>query len=96
MNNFIISSSLLGAVLIRLIMMSSLVGIRVVRGPDWKWGDRDGGEGHVGTIIETPISGFSQMGPRTVTVVWDSGIKEFYRAGPKGSYDLRVTLSLFI
>ena len=77
-------------------MMSSLVGIRVVRGPDWKWGDRDGGEGHVGTIIETPKSGFSQMGPRTVTVVWDSGYIGFYRAGPKGSYDLRVTFFLFL
>ena len=26
------------------------VGTRVVRGPDWKWGKQDGGEGHVGTV----------------------------------------------
>ena len=26
------------------------VGVRVVRGPDWKWGKQDGGEGHVGTV----------------------------------------------
>ena len=26
-------------------------GLRVVRGPDWKWGDQDGGEGSVGTVI---------------------------------------------
>ena len=26
-------------------------GVRVVRGPNWKWGDQDGGEGHVGTVI---------------------------------------------
>lgn len=28
------------------------VGIRVVRGPDWKWGNQDDGEGHVGTVVE--------------------------------------------
>ena len=26
-------------------------GLRVVRGPDWTWGDQDGGEGHVGTVV---------------------------------------------
>jgi len=26
-------------------------GLRVVRGPDWKWGDQDGGEGSVGTVV---------------------------------------------
>lgn len=26
-------------------------GLRVVRGPDWKWGDQDGGEGCVGTVV---------------------------------------------
>lgn len=28
------------------------VGTRVVRGPDWKWGNQDDGEGHVGTVVE--------------------------------------------
>jgi hypothetical protein len=28
-----------------------LVGLRVVRGPNWKWGTQDGGEGFVGTVI---------------------------------------------
>ena len=27
------------------------VGVRVVRGPDWQWGDQDGGPGHVGTVV---------------------------------------------
>jgi len=78
--------------------MSSLLGLRVVRGPDWKWGDQDGGEGHVGTVIETPKSGCIQLGSRKVAVIWDSGIQGHYRAGPKGSYDLRVNfyLSLYI
>lgn len=26
------------------------VGARVIRGPDWKWGKQDGGDGHVGTV----------------------------------------------
>lgn len=29
-----------------------LVGLRVVRGSDWKWGDQDGGEGCAGTVVE--------------------------------------------
>jgi len=74
--------------------MSCLVGLRVVRGPDWKWEDQDGGEGNVGTIIETPKVVLNQLGPRTISVIWDSGIKGRYRAGPKGSYDLRVSLNL--
>ena len=28
-----------------------LKGLRVVRGPDWKWGDQDGGKGCVGTVV---------------------------------------------
>ena len=30
-------------------------GLRVVRGPDWSWGDQDGGEGHVGTVVEVKV-----------------------------------------
>jgi len=81
--------------------MSSLVGLRVVRGPDWKWRDQDGGEGHVGTVIETPKFPWSHFGNQTpVTVIWDCGNTGYYRAGPKGSFDLRVrpllSFSLFI
>lgn len=74
--------------------MPSLVGLRVVRGPDWKWDDQDGGEGHVGTIIDTLQPVLKKLGPRTVTVIWDSGMIGRYRAGPKGCYDLRVSLYL--
>ena len=28
------------------------IGVRVVRGPAWSWGDQDGGEGYVGTVLE--------------------------------------------
>ena len=26
-------------------------GVRVVRGPDWTWGDQDDGEGNLGTVV---------------------------------------------
>ena len=70
--------------------MSSFVGLRVVRGPDWKWGDQDGGEGNIGTVISSTTS--TESKPGTVTVVWDSGLEGKYRCGPKGSFDLRVSL----
>ena len=69
--------------------MTSLIGLRVVRGPDWKWGDQDGGEGFTGTVTNITPPGLLS---RCVTVVWDSGLKGNYRAGPKGSYDLRVNI----
>lgn len=43
-----------------------MAGLRVIRGPDWKLGDADGGEGHVGTIVGDPADG-------KVQVLWDSG-----------------------
>ena len=33
-----------------LIVDQYICGTRVVRGPDWKYGKQDGGEGHVGTV----------------------------------------------
>lgn len=57
------------------------VGSRVVRGPDWKWGKQDGGEGHVGTLR-------SFESPEEVLVVWDSGTAANYRCG--SNFDLRI------
>lgn len=57
------------------------VGTRVVRGPDWKWGKQDGGDGHVGTLR-------SHESPGEVLVVWDNGTAANYRCSP--SFDLRV------
>jgi E3 ubiquitin-protein ligase mind-bomb len=65
-------------------------GLRVVRGADWEWGDQDGGEGYVGTVIEVGGQGSSKNPSGTVTVVWDSGARGNYRAGFKGKYDLRI------
>ncbi|GBP88400.1 E3 ubiquitin-protein ligase MIB1 [Eumeta japonica] len=57
------------------------VGARVIRGPDWKWGKQDGGEGHVGTVRNFES-------PEEVVVVWDNGTAANYRCS--GAYDLRV------
>ena len=61
-------------------------GLRVVRGPDWKWLDQDGGEGHVGTVLEVSKS---EKGGETVLVQWDSGEQHRYRCA-RGKYDLRI------
>lgn len=58
-------------------------GQKVKRGPDWKWGDQDGGcqessgEHAVGTVLEMKGSGWCQ-------VVWATGAVESYRAGAEG------------
>lgn len=48
------------------------VGARVMRGPDWKWGKQDGGEGHLGTVRNFES-------PEEVVVVWDNGTAANYR-----------------
>ncbi|CAL1544060.1 unnamed protein product [Lymnaea stagnalis] len=65
-------------------------GIRVVRGPDWTYEDQDGGEGHVGTVVEIGGQSGSQTPEKHVTVVWDSGARHQYRAGHEEAYDLHV------
>ena len=74
------------------------VGTRVVRGPDWKWGEQDGGEGHAGTVVE--IGGTAKKeenkekhppSPRgTVILQWDTGVRTNYRVGHQNAYDLRT------
>lgn len=66
------------------------VGFRVVRGPDWQWRDQDGGEGHVGTIVEIGQDGSSSSPARTAVVQWDSGSRTNYRCGYDGKHDLRL------
>ncbi|XP_064610755.1 E3 ubiquitin-protein ligase MIB2-like [Liolophura sinensis] len=68
-------------------------GLRVVRGPDWKWANQDGGEGHVGTVIRTggPMGMLGLLlADKVVDVLWDSGSRNTYRVGAEGEFDLRV------
>uniref|UniRef100_A0A8C9WWQ6 E3 ubiquitin-protein ligase MIB2 n=1 Tax=Sander lucioperca TaxID=283035 RepID=A0A8C9WWQ6_SANLU len=64
------------------------VGMRVVRGLDWKWGNQDDGEGHVGTVVEIGRQGSTTTPDKTVVVQWDSGTRTNYRTGYQGSFDL--------
>uniref|UniRef100_A0A8C7UAH3 E3 ubiquitin-protein ligase MIB2 n=1 Tax=Oncorhynchus mykiss TaxID=8022 RepID=A0A8C7UAH3_ONCMY len=64
------------------------VGMRVVRGLDWKWGNQDDSEGHLGTVVEIGRQGSTTTPDKTVVVQWDSGTRTNYRTGYQGSYDL--------
>ena len=71
-------------------MAMKLLGTRVVRGRDWKWENQDGGEGCVGTLVQTGQDKKSPFTEQLVSVQWDCGTKANYRAGVDGKYDLRV------
>ena len=71
--------------------MDVKVGQRVVRGPDWKWGNQDGGEGYVGTVVDVKTydaPGEGLITPRATVVQWDGGSRCNYRCGVDGKYDL--------
>ena len=67
-----------------------LLGTRVVRGPDWKWENQDGGEGSVGTVVQIGQEKKSPVTAPIVWVQWDAGNKANYRAEVNGQHDLRV------
>jgi E3 ubiquitin-protein ligase mind-bomb len=58
-------------------------GIRVIRGPDWRLGNQDGGPGYLGTVVNIHPN-------NTVLVRWDIGTETICRAGKDGSFDLRL------
>ena len=63
-------------------MPNERLGLRVVRGPNWKWENQDGGEGGLGTVVE--------IRNKEVIVQWDMGSRPNYRCGLDGNYDLLV------
>ena len=60
---------------------------KVKRGPDWQWGDQDGGDGGFGTVLRdgAPVRARPWTWAR---VKWDSGEENDYRTGAEGKYDL--------
>jgi len=57
-------------------------GVRVARGPHWRWGDQDGGVGGVGTVTgRADESGWCK-------VTWDHGRSNAYRVGSFSMFDL--------
>ncbi|EDV24531.1 uncharacterized protein TRIADDRAFT_56425 [Trichoplax adhaerens] len=62
-------------------------GTRVVRGPDWKWGDQDGGPTGLGTIVD-------ELGDDGwIRAQWDNGNTNSYRMGKESKYDLKLAQS---
>ena len=56
---------------------------KVVRGPDWKWKDQDGGEGKEGVIKR--MEGYSGIPRSAVIVSWNCTTKKgSYRLGYQG------------
>eukprot|EP01064_Diplonema_japonicum_P023197 TRINITY_DN33643_c0_g1_i1.p1 TRINITY_DN33643_c0_g1~~TRINITY_DN33643_c0_g1_i1.p1 ORF type:complete len:1753 (+),score=267.63 TRINITY_DN33643_c0_g1_i1:37-5295(+) len=53
------------------VVISMQPGMRVIRGPTWKWGEQDGGAGEEGVITEATESVY--------TVRWDKGGSNQYR-----------------
>ena len=61
-------------------------GVRVVRGPDWDWGDQDGGPGSLGVIMDADAGGGQAHWAR---VRWDNSVENRYMVSPeRGRFDL--------
>jgi E3 ubiquitin-protein ligase mind-bomb len=72
----------------KIVSKGIFAGARVVRGPDWDWGNQDGGEGKVGRVVD--IRGWdSESGRSVANVIWSSGSTNVYRLGHKGKVDLK-------
>ncbi|XP_017857411.1 PREDICTED: E3 ubiquitin-protein ligase HECTD1 [Drosophila arizonae] len=56
-------------------------GARVVRGVDWRWEDQDGS-------CEGTVTGEIHNG--WIDVKWDHGVRNSYRMGAEGKYDLKL------
>jgi hypothetical protein len=66
-------------------------GDRVCRGPDWRTGDQDGGEGQIGTVVG--LTNWENAENRGIRVRWDHDQANVhtYRWGYLGKYDVVVT-----
>ena len=67
--------------------MDPQISLRVVRGPDWNYGDQDGGECCLGTVVAVKAG---REDNKVAVVFWDNGSRGEYRCGEDGKYDLRV------
>lgn len=65
------------------VMKKLAVGVRVVRGVDWKWRDQDGSPPSCGMVTGELRNGW-------IEVQWDHGGANSYRMGAEGKYDLQL------
>ena len=62
-------------------------GFKVIRGPNWRWSDQDGGPDSLGTV--EAITSWNEVPGEGVTIKWDSNNTLFnYRYGGDRSYDV--------
>ncbi|TFK13878.1 protein FAM110D [Platysternon megacephalum] len=72
----------------RIMLKGTFQGAKVVRGPDWEWGNQDGGEGKTGRVVD--IRGWDvETGRSVASVTWSDGTTNVYRVGHKGKVDLK-------
>ncbi|XP_058125549.1 E3 ubiquitin-protein ligase Ufd4 isoform X1 [Anopheles coustani] len=64
-------------------------GARVVRGVDWHWDDQDGNPPGEGTVTGEIHNGW-------IDVKWDHGMRNSYRMGAEGKYDLKLNIDGFL
>lgn len=62
------------------------VGCKVIRGPNWKWRDQDGGDGSVGVV--EGVSPWSGVDGEGMSVRWPNDSLYTYRWGADGNFDL--------
>lgn len=62
------------------------VGCKVIRGPNWKWRDQDGGEGSIGVV--EGVSPWSGVDGEGMSVRWPNDSLYTYRWGADGNFDL--------
>ncbi len=65
------------------VMKKLSIGVRVMRGVDWKWRDQDSTPYACGTITGKLRNGW-------IEVQWDHGGANSYRMGDEGKYDLQL------
>jgi hypothetical protein len=68
---------------LRKVLAKMVKGMRVVRGPDWKWGNQDGDQPAIGRVQADLTDGW-------VDVKWENGSSNRYRMGAQGAYDLQL------
>ncbi|XP_056015848.1 uncharacterized protein LOC125675787 isoform X3 [Ostrea edulis] len=59
------------------------VGCLVTRGPDWEWGNQDGGTGNIGSVYRVDDRAI-------IHVRWPNGNKSNYRFGFDGKFDVTL------
>ena len=71
---------------------NAVIGMRVVRGKDWYYGDQDTEDGvqQVGTIVGDKSCFPIKSDDRWVRVQWDNGRRCIYRIGKNDYYDLYI------